>query len=161
MVWFVSAKQLKGDDGQGTGKYHLVAESDAGGGFHVLSQVDHDSEEAARYDPAARLREQEVTGMPCLLFHRSEAQPFPEEWRSLEMFGNTALHHIDVEPSVLNGMVRERRSPLIIQEEKLGGRAFVCGAYGFFWADGRAVVRQVKRLSKPEGLENGLILIEF
>jgi hypothetical protein len=63
MVWFVRPMQLKGDNGKPSGKWHLVAHSDEGGGFHTCSAQDFDSAEAAQADPIGRAKAMAITGI--------------------------------------------------------------------------------------------------
>ena len=63
-MWVVQPLQRKGDDGKPSGLWHLCAESDEGGGFHVGCKHDHASAEDAMRCEDARRALAGVTGMP-------------------------------------------------------------------------------------------------
>jgi hypothetical protein len=65
MVWYVQPMQLKDADGNPSGKWHLIAKSDEGGGFHVCSEQEFDSPEEAQSDRASQLKAKEITGFPA------------------------------------------------------------------------------------------------
>lgn len=64
MVWFVEPRQRKTPEGEPLPLWHLVAESDDGGGFVVGCAHDHSTPEEASNCADARSRIGAVTGFP-------------------------------------------------------------------------------------------------
>ena len=64
MVWFTQPLQRKGKDGAPLPLWHLCAQSDEGGGFHVGCDHDHATAEEAVQCIEARKRLGGITGIP-------------------------------------------------------------------------------------------------
>jgi hypothetical protein len=154
MVWHVETKELKGDDGQGLGQFHLVAHSDEGGGFHVLSERDYDTAKAATYDPVARANEYLVTGWSLLLGHEA-AMPLPVEWRSQTEFGGYPLRHVELglEPTCV---VIGSKGLIISVDFEIQPYDLI-----FIWCDGLVLCRQAGESWITEGLKEGFKFVEF
>lgn len=70
MVWFVRPLELLDDQGKPSGKWHLTATSDEGGGFWTCSEQEFDTAEAAQCDPVGRAKAMEITGIEDFLYTR-------------------------------------------------------------------------------------------
>lgn len=64
MAWFVQALEMKNGLGEGSGIWHLCAESDEGGGFHVGCRHEHHTALDAQDCEEAKINIGVVTGFP-------------------------------------------------------------------------------------------------
>lgn len=64
MAWFVQALEMKDGLGEGSGIWHLCAESDEGGGFHVGCRHEHQTALEAQNCEEAKINIGVVIGFP-------------------------------------------------------------------------------------------------
>lgn len=64
MAWIVQALEKKNQLGEGSGIWHLCAESDEGGGFHVGCDHYHATALGAQNCEEAQRKIDQITGMP-------------------------------------------------------------------------------------------------
>lgn len=117
MVWFVRPLELLDDQGKPSGKWHLTATSDEGGGFWTCSEQEFDSAEAAQADPVGRAKARAITGIDDDIFTR----PIPnhpavdEALRLIEVYAKRPYWINLVLGIVINpilGMIRSFRMAL-------------------------------------------------